>query len=114
MGGGDPPQATTPAVEPAGNHQAERKVESEDESEGHASDFTGPEESPPAMSRIQPASPELRGTAARLLSGRPAAQAPIFYDFCLILLLQIFCVYFQYLFMHFCVRQYFWRNCFET
>jgi hypothetical protein len=37
-----------------------------------------------------------------------------FMIFCLILLLQIFCVYFQYLFMHFCVRQYFWRNCFET
>jgi hypothetical protein len=76
MGSGDPPQVTTPAVEPAGNHQAERKVESEDESEGHASDFTGPEESPPAMSRIQPASPELRGTAARPLSGTSAAQLP--------------------------------------
>ncbi len=24
------------------------------------------------------------------------------------------CVYFQYLFMHFCVHQYFWRNCFEA
>ncbi len=24
------------------------------------------------------------------------------------------CVYFQYLFVHFCVRQYFWRNCFEA
>jgi hypothetical protein len=23
-------------------------------------------------------------------------------------------VYFQYLFMHFCVRQYFWCSCFET
>jgi hypothetical protein len=53
-------------------------------------------------------------------------QAPIFYAcanilgkrqyfmiFCLILLLQIFCVYFHYLFMHFCMRQYFWGNCFE-
>ncbi len=24
------------------------------------------------------------------------------------------CVYFKYLFMHFCVRQCFWRNCFEA
>ncbi len=23
------------------------------------------------------------------------------------------CVYFQYLFMHLCMRQYFWRNCFN-
>jgi hypothetical protein len=23
------------------------------------------------------------------------------------------CEYFQYLFMHLCVRQYFWRNCFD-
>ncbi len=23
------------------------------------------------------------------------------------------CVYFQYLFMHLCMRQYFWRNCFD-
>jgi hypothetical protein len=58
-------------------------------------------------------------------------QAPIFYvcadilgkrqyfdKFCLIILLDFvvanICVYFQYLFMHFCVRQYFWRNCFEA
>ncbi len=33
MGSGDPPQATTPAMEPAGNHLAEREVESEDEGE---------------------------------------------------------------------------------
>jgi hypothetical protein len=58
-------------------------------------------------------------------------QGPIFYvcanilgkrqyfdGFCLIVLLDFvaanICVYFQYLFMHFCVRQYFWRNCFEA
>jgi len=53
-------------------------------------------------------------------------QAPIFYIFANILgkrqyfliLLDFaaanICVYFQYLFMHFWVRQYFWRNCFET
>jgi hypothetical protein len=23
------------------------------------------------------------------------------------------CVHFQYLFMHLCMRQYFWRNCFD-
>jgi hypothetical protein len=58
-------------------------------------------------------------------------QAPIFYacanilsrrqyfdDFCnefwLIFLLQIFVYIFSILFMRFCVRQYFWRNCFEA
>jgi hypothetical protein len=76
MGGGDPPQATTPAVEPASNQQAERKVESKDEGESHASDFTKPGESPPSMSRMRPASPELQGTVAQPLSGTPAAQLP--------------------------------------
>jgi hypothetical protein len=32
MNDGDPPQATTPAVGPAGNHQAEWRMESEKES----------------------------------------------------------------------------------
>jgi hypothetical protein len=58
-------------------------------------------------------------------------QAPIFYacanilgkcqyfdNFCNEFLLDLgtanICVYFQYLFMHFCMRQYFWRNCFEA
>jgi hypothetical protein len=52
-------------------------------------------------------------------------EAPIFYVFAdflgkrqyFLILLDFaaanICVYFQYLFMHF-VRQYFWRNCFET
>jgi hypothetical protein len=58
-------------------------------------------------------------------------QAPIFYacanilgkcqyfdDFCNKFLLDFvavnICVYFQFLFMHFYVRQYFWCNCFEA
>jgi hypothetical protein len=58
-------------------------------------------------------------------------QAPMFYacanilgkrqyfnDFCNEFLLDFvaanICIYFQYLFMHFYVRQFFWRNCFET
>jgi hypothetical protein len=52
-------------------------------------------------------------------------MAPIFYVFAHILggrqkfmnLLDFvaanICVYFQYLFMHLCMRQYSWRNCFD-
>jgi hypothetical protein len=72
--GGDPPQATTPAVEPSSNHQAEREVESEDEGESHATDHTGPEESPPAMGRMRPASPGLQRTVALPSSGTPTKQ----------------------------------------
>jgi hypothetical protein len=61
-------------METAGNHQAERRVESEDKSESHASDLTGPGGSPPAMGRIRPASPELGGVAAQSSSGTPVAQ----------------------------------------
>ncbi len=46
-GGGDHSQAATPAMGPAGNQPAERRVESEDKGESHASDLTGPEGSPP-------------------------------------------------------------------
>ncbi len=74
--GGDPPQATTPAVEPASNHQAEREVESEDEGESHVTDRTGPEESPPTMGKVRLASPELQETVALSLSGAPTAQPP--------------------------------------
>jgi hypothetical protein len=35
-------------------------------------------------------------------------------SFCLIFVAANICVYFQYLFMHFYVRQYFWCNCFEA
>ncbi len=74
VGGGSPSQASAPAVEPAGNHQAERRVEFQDESESHTSDLTGPGGSPPAMGRIRPASSELRGVAAQSSSGTPVAQ----------------------------------------
>jgi hypothetical protein len=41
-----------------------------------------------------------------------------FGNFCLMILLDFvaanICVYFQNLFMHFFVRQYFWRICFEA
>ncbi len=74
-GGGDPSQATTPAVGPAaaGNQQAERGVESEEESESHASDLAGPGGSPPATGKARPASPEPR-LAAQSSSGTLAAQ----------------------------------------
>ncbi len=58
-GGGDPSLASAPAMEPAGNHQAEQRVESEDEGESLASDLTGPRGSPPA---------------AQSSSGTPVAQ----------------------------------------
>jgi hypothetical protein len=74
--GGNPPQATTPAVEPAGNHQAEREVGSEDKGESHATDHTGPEGSPPAMGKVRPASPELQKTAALSSSGAQTVQPP--------------------------------------
>jgi hypothetical protein len=35
-------------------------------------------------------------------------------DFLLDFVAANICVCFQYLFMHFCMRQYFWRNCFEA
>jgi hypothetical protein len=46
-------------------------------------------------------------------------QVPIFWwffamSFCLIFVAASICIYFQYLFRHFYVRQYFWRNCFEA
>jgi hypothetical protein len=74
MGGGDPPQATTSAMEPAGNHLAEREVESEGEGESHALDLTRPEGSPPAMGKVRPASPKPQGMAAQSSSGTSAAQ----------------------------------------
>jgi hypothetical protein len=47
------------------DHQAGRRVESEDESESRASDPTRPEGSLPAMSRVRPASPEPPGVVAQ-------------------------------------------------
>ncbi len=74
----EPRQASASAVERGGGarreHQAERRVESEDESESHASDLTGPEGSPPAMGKTRPASPGPRGLAAHPSSGTPVVQ----------------------------------------
>jgi hypothetical protein len=58
-------------------------------------------------------------TFAYILSKRQYfRQVPIFNDFCNKFLLDFvaanICVYFQYLFLQFCVRQYFWRNYFEA
>jgi hypothetical protein len=73
-GGGDSSQASAPAMELADNHQAQRRVESEDESESRALDTTGPGGSPPAMGRVRPASPELLGVAAQSSSRASVAQ----------------------------------------
>ncbi len=40
-------------------------------------------------------------------------EVPIFLWICLIFVAANICVYFQYLFMHLSMRQYFWRNCFN-
>ncbi len=72
--GGNPPQATIPAMEPAGNHQAEREVESEDEGVSHATDHTGPEGSLPEIGKARPVSPELQRAAALSSSGTPTKQ----------------------------------------
>jgi hypothetical protein len=76
----DPSRAATPAIGPAGNQPARRRVESEDEGESHALDLTGPEGSPPAMGRIRPASPEPRKVAAHPSPGtsvtQPSGTAP--------------------------------------
>jgi hypothetical protein len=56
--GGDSSRASAPVVELTDDHQAERRVESEDQSESRASDPTRPEGSPPAVNRVWPASPE--------------------------------------------------------
>jgi hypothetical protein len=76
MAGGNPTQATTSAVRPAGNHQAEPEVVSENEGESHATDYTGPEGPPPARGVVQPASPESREAAALGRSEAPVAQPP--------------------------------------
>jgi hypothetical protein len=55
--GGDSSRASALAVELTDDHQAERRVESEDESESRASDPTRPKGSPPAVSRVRPTSP---------------------------------------------------------
>ncbi len=74
VGRGDSSQASAPAMELADNHQAERRVEPEDESESRASDPTGTGGSPPAMGRVRPASPKLLGVAAQSSSRASVAQ----------------------------------------
>jgi hypothetical protein len=73
-GGGDSSQASAPAMELTEDQQAERRVESEDESESRASDPTRPEGSPPTMSRVRPTSPEPPGVAAQSSSGASVTQ----------------------------------------
>jgi hypothetical protein len=73
-GGGDSSQASALAMEPANNHQAERRVGSEDESESRALDPAGPEGSPPVVGRIRPALPELAGVVAQSSSRASVAQ----------------------------------------
>jgi hypothetical protein len=63
-GGGDSSRAPAAAAELIGDHQAEQRVESGDESESRASDPTGTGESPPPVSRAQSTSPEPREAAA--------------------------------------------------
>jgi hypothetical protein len=72
--GRDPPQATTLAARPAGDHKTESEVVSEDEGESHATDCTGPVGPPPAKGVVRPASAELREAAALRSSGAPVAQ----------------------------------------
>ncbi len=72
-GGGDPSRASAPAAEFIGDHQAEPRMESEDEGESHASDPTRAGESPPAVSRIQSASPEPLEAAAQAPAEAPVA-----------------------------------------
>jgi hypothetical protein len=63
--GGDSSRAPAAAAKFTGNHQTGQRMESEDESENHASDPTRAGKSPPAVSRIRPASPELLKAAAQ-------------------------------------------------
>jgi hypothetical protein len=76
VAGGDPPQATTSAVRPAGDHQVGPEVVSGDEGESHVTDCTGPEGPPPARGVVRPASPGLREAVALRPSGAPTAQPP--------------------------------------
>jgi hypothetical protein len=73
---GDPPQVTTSAVRPAGDHQAEPKVVSESEGESHATDCTRPEGPPLARGVVRPTSPKPVEAVDLESSGAPAAQPP--------------------------------------
>ncbi len=54
MAGGHPPRATTSAVRPASDHEAEPKVVSESEGESHATDCTRPEGPPLTRGVVRP------------------------------------------------------------
>ena len=70
MAGRKPPQVTTSAVRPAGDHQAEPKVVSEGEGESHATDGTRPEGPPLARSVVRPTSPGMVEAAAKIHRSR--------------------------------------------
>jgi hypothetical protein len=72
--GRDSSRASAPAVELIGDHQAEQRMESEDESESRASDPTRAGGSPPAVSRVRPASPEPLEAAAQTPSEASITQ----------------------------------------
>jgi hypothetical protein len=67
--GRDSSRASAPTVELTDDHQAERRVESEDKSESRASDLTRLEGSPTAVCRAWPASPEPLEMATQSSSG---------------------------------------------
>jgi hypothetical protein len=72
--GGDSSQASAPVMELTEDRQAERRMESEDESESRALDPTRPEGSPPAVSRVRLELPEPPGVAAQLSSEASVTQ----------------------------------------
>jgi hypothetical protein len=78
--GGDSSWALAPAAELIGDHQAERRLESEDGSESRASNPTRAGGSPPAVSRTMPASPGPLEVAAQTPSEtsitQPAGACP--------------------------------------
>jgi hypothetical protein len=72
----NPPQVTTSAARPADDQQAEPKVVSESEGEGHVTDYTRPEGPPPTRGVVRPVPPKLHEAVALESSGAPAAQLP--------------------------------------
>jgi hypothetical protein len=72
--GGDSSRALAPTMGLIEDHQAERRVESEDEGESRTWDPTRSEGSPPAVRRARPASPGPLGVAAQSSSEASVAQ----------------------------------------
>jgi hypothetical protein len=73
-GGGDSSRAPATAAEFTGDHQAERRMESEDKGESRASDPSRVRGSPPAVNWIRPASPKPLEAAAQEPLEASAAQ----------------------------------------